>query len=474
MAVGLYDLLLPIFEWYTLSGAKEPAQEFLRKHTDWRSRKGLSPKLSAQFNVISSQVLAAARRMTFAFLDGFFKTTSDMLRAALAASLKAGETGVELQRRLVAIFGRERAAVIGQTEASRATHEGQRIADKESGVIENRQWLASADACDLCLSLDEKIVGMDEPFYVDPKGGPYAVVMGPPAHPNCLLGDTEVTARGLVSCFRAAYRGPCVRIVFANGETLACTPNHMLLTRKCFAYARSLQEGDDIVYCPDRKLSTVAPHDNRTPARIEDVVTSFSEAFSVAACCVPASAEYLHGDGARCVGEIDVVRAYGLLGDGNSMLSDGPGYEDKRTETCFERAGFGLFLIVNGDLATMFHSLRLASYGSVCGPRDLQAILFARSRVASVQGGGNVGIAANLNPGKQEQPMDDRSGDAIRFRKAEFVFPSGIPPAYLRVVKVDTFCHDGPVYDLETTSSTYIIGSGIVSSNCMCSVVGVF
>ncbi len=186
LSVTLFDLLLPIFERYAAEGARRAfAQQGKQEKRLVYHGKGLKRELRAMFNVLSPQILATARRMTFAFLDGFFTSTADMLRAALAASLAAGETALELQRRLAAIFGRERAAVIGQTEASRATHEGQRIADKDSGVIEKRAWLASADACPLCLDLDGKEVGMDEPFYVRPEGGPYAVILGPPAHPRC-------------------------------------------------------------------------------------------------------------------------------------------------------------------------------------------------------------------------------------------------------------------------------------------------
>ena len=182
---GLFDLLLPIFERYAFQGARTASNTVLVSTAIEKSSAYWRKSILTDFNVLAPQILAAARRMTFAFLDAFTKATSDMLREALAAAAQLGETGLELQRRLRAIFGPERAAVIGQTESSRVTHEGQRIADKESGVVEKRQWLASADACPLCLALDGKEVGMDEPFYIRPEGGPYATILGPPAHPRC-------------------------------------------------------------------------------------------------------------------------------------------------------------------------------------------------------------------------------------------------------------------------------------------------
>ncbi len=60
------------------------------------------------------------------------------------------------------------------------------MAAKDSGVVVGKKWLAKSDACKkFCKPLDGKVVGMDEPFDIQPKGGPYAVIMYPPYHPNC-------------------------------------------------------------------------------------------------------------------------------------------------------------------------------------------------------------------------------------------------------------------------------------------------
>jgi hypothetical protein len=42
-----------------------------------------------------------------------------------------------------------------------------------------------------------------------------------------------------------------------------------------------------------------------------------------------------------------------------------------------------------------------------------------------------------------------------------------------KISNVDVFTHDGPVYDVETRSTCYIIGSGLVSSNCMCTTTSI-
>jgi purine nucleoside phosphorylase len=42
-----------------------------------------------------------------------------------------------------------------------------------------------------------------------------------------------------------------------------------------------------------------------------------------------------------------------------------------------------------------------------------------------------------------------------------------------KVLEVTLAHYEGPVFDLETESSMYFVGSGAVSSNCMCAVVEV-
>ena len=64
------------------------------------------------------------------------------------------------------------------------------MAAQEAGV-ERHTWLASSDACEKCLELDGKTVAIGEPFYVDPKGGPYAVCLHPPRHVHCFCSLVE-------------------------------------------------------------------------------------------------------------------------------------------------------------------------------------------------------------------------------------------------------------------------------------------
>lgn len=115
-----------------------------------------------------------------------------MIREELSAGLQAGEPVAAVAERIRQTgFSPRRAATIAQTESSRAMHAGQGVAARELGVT-HWTWLASSDACDICLSLDGKTVRIGEPFYVHPTGkAAYRVVEHPPAHPHCYCAATE-------------------------------------------------------------------------------------------------------------------------------------------------------------------------------------------------------------------------------------------------------------------------------------------
>jgi hypothetical protein len=107
----------------------------------------------------------------------------EKFREELASGLERGEVHKKLTQRLNRIFKNpERASMIAHTETIRSVHGGQLLAASRFSEPMQKTWLASSDACPLCLAIDGKTVPLDEPFYVDPKGGPYAVVLQPPRH----------------------------------------------------------------------------------------------------------------------------------------------------------------------------------------------------------------------------------------------------------------------------------------------------
>ncbi len=179
---GTVEALLPFFVRYWRQGA----QRVVSPPRYNRSYRGRRKALSLGFDVFSDFVLQAIRQMVFAFLAELSDGTEDMLRRALAESLAGGETGLDLQRRLLPIFGPGRAAVVGVTESSRSVHRGQLDQAKAEGVAEAKTWLASADACPLCLALDDVTVPLDQPFVTGYGKNPaYSTIMHPPYHVRC-------------------------------------------------------------------------------------------------------------------------------------------------------------------------------------------------------------------------------------------------------------------------------------------------
>lgn len=154
--------------------------------------KASKPDIAFDFDLFNSRVLDAVDHWTYvlchdtmATATGDLTTALDRLRQAMREGLPRGDAKAALAKEIRTIFADPmRAFRIATTEDSRALHGGQLMASKDSGLVESRTWLASSDACDLCQEMDGKTVGLDEPFFVDPKGGPYAVIWYPPYHPH--------------------------------------------------------------------------------------------------------------------------------------------------------------------------------------------------------------------------------------------------------------------------------------------------
>lgn len=165
----------------------------------WRKNRPAAEIPDLSFDVFNPRVLEAVDRLTFDFCAETNRTSVERidlalraLRRELAGGLEEGEAYLRLTRRVLNIFASPaRAAAIGMTEPSRAMHAGQLLMAKDSGVVKGKRWLASSDACPLCLSLNGIVVGLDEDFAVVGKG-PYSRVPHAPAHPHCMCTWTEV------------------------------------------------------------------------------------------------------------------------------------------------------------------------------------------------------------------------------------------------------------------------------------------
>jgi len=189
----MVELLTPLLLPMWIDGA----QRALRRVEQQRQRGYRTPKAKSLFSFAYSAfmrlVTGACRVATMLFCEETNRTATReineakaALREGLAEGLSLGEAGQSLTARTRELFDDPmRAHRIAGTEASRATHAGMVSLAQETGVAKGSRWLASSDACDLCQSLNGKVVAFGEPFHVDPKGGPYSQWLHPPGHPSC-------------------------------------------------------------------------------------------------------------------------------------------------------------------------------------------------------------------------------------------------------------------------------------------------
>ena len=163
-------------------------------------------------------------------------------------------------------------------------------------------WSAVLDerTCPICTALDNRVEESRDDF-------PYS----PPVHPNCVLGDTPVTAGGLLAATRAIYSGDIVTIRTESGSQITVTAQHPMLTDRGWVRANELANGVHLIRHCERVPSTLdLPNLDNAPPTAAEVFQSFRASQGVVTSAVPASPVYFHGDGEHIQGEIEVVTSH--------------------------------------------------------------------------------------------------------------------------------------------------------------------
>jgi SPP1 gp7 family putative phage head morphogenesis protein len=127
----------------------------------------------------------AALQLAFDLAGSVSDTLRERMRDTMSSGLANGFSASEIAEAFEPFFGRYRAETIAVTEASRAQHAGEIETYREMGV-QRKAWMASSDACDVCMGLDGSEMGLDGAFHVHEGGREsYRVVKHPPLHPVC-------------------------------------------------------------------------------------------------------------------------------------------------------------------------------------------------------------------------------------------------------------------------------------------------
>ena len=267
---------------------------------------------------------------------------------------------------------------------------------QNKGVVKGVQWVSTLDlrTSAICRARDGKVYPVDE--------GPR-----PPAHPNCLPGNTLVASRFPVTgASKHRFDGQLVVIRTATGKELSCTPNHPILTDCGWVAAHLLNEGDNVVCDGGSEWGASAinmDHENM-PTRIHDVVEAFLSSSQVATVPVPTTAKDFHGDGMD--GDVAIIGTNGLLTDGGnaSLVQDG----DKGA---FVMRDTGLVSLSRlGALDHFFHGPLVAANRVVSRLRQFGAFLRACTFHASKL---LFGPIARFNAVVAEYAGDSARGDVV-------------------------------------------------------------
>ena len=417
--------------------------------------------------------------------------------------MRRGERYAQAQLRL-------RATTIARTEVLTSENAGQQALWREArqqGLLEattRRVWIATPDdrLDEQCEALDGEETGLEEPF----SGG----VMQPPAHPQCLPGDTLVAPSGYIAAYsQRRYDGDLIVIRTASRKRLACTPNHPILTDRGWVAANALHVG---AYVVGSALSDAVPssglNHQDVPARIQDVAKTLRRTQEMRPAPVPLSSEDFHGD--RGQSKIAVVWTNRLLRDWvkSTTLKHhaqmGLGLRDMQA-LCLHGQGATALLCHRrmsspGGLVSRSH---LSAPLSECHARPLDPLGFAlgslrnvcvaqystddRPRNAIANGQGKHGhsltiaaddapighlvarrsaeISSDLNAALPKPAENDVALDAQLARQL-LAGESG-PIALDQVVDVDRYAWSGHVFNLQTEHGFYV-ANGIITHNCRC------
>ncbi len=123
--------------------------------------------------------------------DAYTDKLNDKIREIRRRMRKEGISGMAAKREFTNfvyadVVTMERALRIVETEQVSMLEGGKLLVNQESGQMNFKQWIADGpNPCDKCKALHLKVVPIDEPFWVDPKGGAYAIKDKSPMHPRC-------------------------------------------------------------------------------------------------------------------------------------------------------------------------------------------------------------------------------------------------------------------------------------------------
>lgn len=318
--------------------------------------------------------------------------------------------------------------------------------EKNSDIVEKYEWVSTLDSrtSTICRSRD----GQKYEFGKGPL---------PPAHPNCLLGDTVVSTCSHVSnVFKRTYKGVVVYLTTKAGRTLSVTPNHPILTTIGWVPAGELNLGSQLV-CSDDRAVSVHHKENNVVAEFADLFGAVHVAVNPAVVSTsPTTPEDFHGDGTN--GEVEIVPV-------NSLAW-------YKVKTSLDKQVSHQMLPVAGRIDDSFVGLSssdklgvvgLSPSNGVMGSLGESASLFCRG--VSHAGGHSLTTVSEPDTDRGENSFDWALRNAEDIADFNWTFAAGveIDDVVDLVFGEADFC--GHVYNLENEQNWYL-ANGIIAHNC--------
>lgn len=144
---------------------------------------GMAPKFDLLNPLITPYVRQFGTERIKGMVDG---TTRDNLRSELVTGIQAGESSADIAKRVESVFAEAtdaRANTIARTEVLRASNWATTEAQKVSGVVASRKWVATPDSRtrEEHRALNGQVRGVNELFTIDGQSGPYPGGFSDPA-----------------------------------------------------------------------------------------------------------------------------------------------------------------------------------------------------------------------------------------------------------------------------------------------------
>ncbi|AUR88409.1 hypothetical protein NVP1113A_08 [Vibrio phage 1.113.A._10N.286.51.E7] len=190
----------------------------------------------------------------------------------------------------IAEVDRRSAVTLVRTSTNHYANEARKQVYKENKrVVIGHRWVSTLDkrTSNICRDRDGDVY-----IYADE-----GAVFYPPAHANCLLGDTNVTTSATVAnIYERTFKGTMIQITCESGRNITITPNHPILTNRGWVKAAEVDKFDKLIAMSE---STLVKHEEYgISSKFEDMSSAFDVPVNSGFIASrPTTTKDFHGDG---------------------------------------------------------------------------------------------------------------------------------------------------------------------------------